>query len=115
MINFEELRIKDRELLGKEKWNGLLDDSKRFLEGNVGLGIDAPQAKLHIQGKRGNNVAFIVNGRIKSDNNDGGLWIASDRFVGGTAANKICFYNKAWRLLVQNNGIIAVNGNLDIT
>jgi len=115
MINFEELRIKDSELLSKEKWNGLLDDSKRFLEGNVGLGTDAPQAKLHIQGKGGTNVDLIVNGRIKSDNNDGGLWIAGDRFVGGTAANKIGFYNKAWRLLVQDNGTVAVNGNMDIT
>jgi hypothetical protein len=115
MINFEELRIKDSELLGKEKWNGLLDDSKRFLEGNVGLGVDAPAAKLHVQGKGGANVDLIVNGRIRSDNNNGGLWIASDRFVGGTATNKIGFYNNnAWRLLVQNNGNVEIPGSLQV-
>ena len=48
MINFEELRIKDSELLGKEQWNGLLDDTRRYLEGNVGLGVDAPIAKLSL-------------------------------------------------------------------
>jgi hypothetical protein len=48
MINFEELRIKDSELLGKEQWNGLLDDTQRYLQGNVGLGVDAPVAKLSL-------------------------------------------------------------------
>jgi hypothetical protein len=48
MINFEELRIKDSEVLGKEQWNGLLDDTKRYFEGNVGLGVDAPIAKLSL-------------------------------------------------------------------
>ena len=48
MINFEELRIKDSELLGKEQWNGLLDNTQRYLEGNVGLGVDAPIAKLSL-------------------------------------------------------------------
>lgn len=115
MINFEELRIKDSELLGKEKWNGLLDDAQRFLEGNVGLGVDAPAAKLHIQGKGGANVDLLVNGRIRSDNNDGGLWVGSDRFVGGTATNKIGFYNNnAWRLLVQNDGNVEISGGLQV-
>lgn len=48
MINFEELKIKDSELLGKEQWNGLLDDTRRYFEGNVGLGVDAPIAKLSL-------------------------------------------------------------------
>ena len=48
MINFEELRIKESELLSKEQWNGLLDDTKRYFEGNVGLGVDAPIAKLSL-------------------------------------------------------------------
>ena len=39
MINFDELKIKDSELLGKEQWNGLLDDTQRYFEGNVGLGL----------------------------------------------------------------------------
>lgn len=114
MINFEELRIKDSELLGKEQWNGLLDDTRRYFEGNVGLGVDAPAAKLHIGGKGGTNVDLLVNGRIKSNNNGGGLWIASDRFVGGTATNKIGFYNKGWRLLVQNDGNVEIKGKLGI-
>jgi len=48
MINFEELKIKESELLGKEQWNGLLDDTRRYFEGNVGLGVDAPVAKLSL-------------------------------------------------------------------
>jgi hypothetical protein len=48
MINFEELKIKDSDLLGKEQWNGLLDDTRRYFEGNVGLGVDAPIAKLSL-------------------------------------------------------------------
>lgn len=115
MINFDELRIKDSELLSREQWNGLLDDTRRYFEGNVGLGVDAPEAKLHIEGKGGTNVDLLVNGRLRSNNNNGGLWIASDRFVGGTATNKVGFYNKGWRLLVQNNGKIDVSGNLDIS
>jgi hypothetical protein len=81
----------------------------------VGLGIDAPAAKLHIEGKGGANVDLLVNGRIRSDNNNGGLWIGSDRFVGGTATNKIGFYNNnAWRLLVQNDGNVEIPGDLRI-
>lgn len=113
MINFEELKIKESELLSKEQWNGLLDDTKRYFEGNVGLGVDAPEAKLHIEGKGGTNVDLLVNGRLRSIPNDGGLWIASDRFVGGTATNKIGFYNnKAWRLIVQNDGNIGIGTDL---
>jgi hypothetical protein len=111
MIDFDELRIKDSELLGKEQWNGLLDDTRRYFEGNVGLGVDSPKAKLHIEGKGGSNVDLLVNGRIKSNNNRGGLWISNDRFVGGRFTNRIGFYNKSWRLQVQNNGDVQINGN----
>lgn len=115
MINFDELRIKDSELLGKEQWNGLLDDTRRYFEGNVGLGVDTPKAKLHIEGKGGTSVDLLVNGRIRSNNNKGGLWVSNDRFVGGTATNKIGFYNnKAWRLLVQNNGNVEIKGKVGI-
>ncbi len=48
MINFEELKIKDSELLSKEQWNGLLDDTQRYFGGNVGLGVDAPVSKLSL-------------------------------------------------------------------
>jgi len=109
MINFEELRIKENEVLAKEQWNGLLDNTQRYFEGNVGLGTDTPQAKLQIQGKGGMNIDLIVNGRLRSEDNDGGLWIANDRFVGGRSPNKIGFYNNnAWRLTVLDNGNVGI-------
>lgn len=114
MINFDELKIKDSEVLGKEQWNGLLDDTRRYFEGNVGLGVDAPSAKLQIEGKGGTSVDLLVNGRIKSNNDRGGLWVSNDRFVGGTSASRIGFYNKAWRLLVRNNGKIEIGGDLEV-
>ena len=115
MINFDELRIKESEVLGKEQWNGLLDDTRRYFEGNVGLGVDAPEAKLHIEGNGGTSVDLLVNGRIRSNNDNGGLWISDDRFVGGTSANRIGFYNnKAWRLLVQNDGTVDISGKLEV-
>lgn len=114
MINFDELRIKDSELLGKEQWNGLLDDTRRYFEGNVGLGVDAPEAKLHIEGNGGTSVDLLVNGRIRSDNDNGGLWVSNDRFVGGASTNKIGFYNRGWRLLVENSGQVEINGNLEV-
>lgn len=114
MINFEELRIEKSELLGKEQWNGLLDETKRYFEGNVGLGTDVPEAKLHIEGKGGTSVDLLVNGRIKSNNDNGGLWVSDDRFIGGTSSNRVGFYNKGWKLLVHNNGHVEVNGDMDV-
>jgi hypothetical protein len=108
MINFEELRIKDSELLGKEQWNGLLDNTQRYFEGNVGLGTDAPQSKLHIEGKGGQNIDLLVSGRIRSNNNDGGLWIGNDRFVGGVFTNMVGFYNSGWRLVVPSTGNVGI-------
>lgn len=56
MIDFEELRIKGDEPLVKEQWNGLLDHTKRYFNGNVGLCVDAPKAKLQIEGKGRNSL-----------------------------------------------------------
>ena len=49
------------------------------------------KAKLHVAGAGGMSVDFLVNGRLKSDDTNGGLWVSSDRFVGGLAPNKIGF------------------------
>jgi Chaperone of endosialidase len=68
---------------------------------------------LTVDGQGGGNVDFIVNGRLRSNNNDGGLWVASDRFVGGHDTNKIGFWNNnAWRLAVRENGQVEVPGEL---
>lgn len=84
-----------------------LDESN--INKNVGIGIAIPTAKLHVNGVGGGNIDFIVNGRMKSDNNDGGLWVASDRFIGGHDVNKIGFFNNGdWRMSVLNNGNIGV-------
>jgi hypothetical protein len=71
---------------------------------------------LTVSGKGEKNVDLIVSGRLRSDNNDGGLWVASDRFVGGHDTNKIGFYNNdAWRLAVHNNGDVEIPGSLFVT
>jgi hypothetical protein len=77
--------------------------------GNVGVGTDTLGAKLAVFGGGGGSVDFIVNGRLRSDNNDGGLWIASDRFVGGHSTDKIGFWNgNSWQLTVQKDGRVGI-------
>jgi hypothetical protein len=95
--------------------------------GNVGISTTAPTAKLQVTGGGGSSIDLLVNGRLQSNNNDGGLWVASDRFVGGFETNKIGFFNgNAWRLAVLNNGyvgigvtapsaMLTVNGDLTFT
>jgi hypothetical protein len=86
--------------------------SGRFVvqnSGNVGVGTANPGAKLEVAGGGGTSVDLVVNGRLRSNNNDGGLWVASDRFVGGFDTNKIGFWNNnAWQLAVLNNGNVGV-------
>ncbi len=77
-------------------------------DGNVGVGTASPGAKLHVAGDGGQNIDLLVSGQLKSDNNDGGLWVASDRFVGGVNTNQIGIFNGAWRLAVLNNGNVGV-------
>jgi hypothetical protein len=78
-------------------------------DGNVGLGTTSPGAKLEVAGGGGGSVDLVVNGRLRSNNNDGGLWVAQDRFVGGLDTSKIGFWNNnAWRLAVLNNGNVGI-------
>ncbi len=77
--------------------------------GAVGIGTTKPAATLEISGGSRDNVDLLVNGRLRSNNNDGGLWIAEDRFVGGHSTNQIGFFNGGeWRLTVQHNGNVGI-------
>ncbi|MEZ4660542.1 MAG: hypothetical protein R2911_23545 [Caldilineaceae bacterium] len=77
--------------------------------GRLGVGAATPQAKLHVTGQGGMNIDLIVSGRMQSNNNAGGLWVASDRFVGGHSNDQIGFWNgNAWRLTVRPDGNIGI-------
>ncbi|MGI5154095.1 hypothetical protein [Microbispora sp. CA-102843] len=86
------------------------------VDGSIGVGTtNHPTAKLEVVGRGGKSVDLVVNGQLKSDNEDGGLWVASDRFVGGFETNKLGFYNgDAWRLAVLPDGNVGV-GTADPT
>ncbi len=78
-------------------------------DGNIGIGTVTPGAKLEVAGHGGTSIDLLVNGRLQSNNNDGGLWVAQDRFVGGHDTNQIGFYNgNAFQLTVLNNGNVGI-------
>ena len=54
---------------------------------------------------------MTVSGRIRSSAIDGGLWVASDRFIGGlvtNSINQVGFFNNGWRLIVQSDGKVGI-------
>ena len=92
-----------RTALANQKIETIAGDLK--VGGSLGVGAATPQAKLHVMGQGGANIDLIVNGRLQSNNNDGGLWVASDRFVGGHSTNQLGLWNgNAWRLTVRPDG-----------
>jgi Chaperone of endosialidase len=97
--------------LGMDVDNTVRAGASLFLHanGNVGVGTTTPGAKLQVTGAGGGAVDLVVNGRLRSNNNDGGLWVAEDRFVGGHSTNQVGFWNNdAWRLTVANNGNVGI-------
>lgn len=79
------------------------------VDGSLGVGTANPRARLEVAGPGGTSVDLLVNGRMRSDHKDGGLWVTQDRFVGGLETNKIGFYaGGKWRLAVQQNGHVGV-------
>jgi hypothetical protein len=77
-------------------------------DGNVGINTGTPGARLEIVGAGGLNVDLLVNGRIRSNSNDGGLWVSQDRFIGGFSNFIGLYNNNAWRLAVAQNGNVGI-------
>jgi hypothetical protein len=79
------------------------------LDGRVGIGTTGPGAKLEVSGSGGTNVDVLVNGRLRSNNNDGGLWVSDNRFIGGHSTDQVGFFsNGAWRLTVLRDGNVGI-------
>src|SRR5579872_2143192 len=81
-------------------------------DGNLGIGTTTPGAKLEVVGGGGDSVDLLVNGRMRSNNNDGGLWVTANRFVGGFDTDKMGFWaGGSWRLAVTQFGHVGISQN----
>lgn len=98
-----------------------------FVSGRTGLGVAAPQHKLHIVGDNGPNVDLRVGGRIQTGdvNNVGGMWLdyQNTTFVGQFAgeADRYGFFGTGgWQLVINKNsgnvgiGVIAPSKKLSV-
>jgi hypothetical protein len=77
-------------------------------DGNVGIGTGTPGARLEVVGAGDTNVDLLVNGRMKSNSTNGGLWVSGDRFVGGFGSNIGFWSNNEWRFAVLNDGSVGI-------
>lgn len=76
------------------------------------VGTLDPTAALEVDREGDKSIDFIVNGRLLSVSEEGGLWISQKRFVGGVDNDKIGFYNnERWRLLVNDEGQVGIGTN----
>ncbi|MGH1492108.1 MAG: LamG-like jellyroll fold domain-containing protein [Acidimicrobiales bacterium] len=85
-------------------------DSKRV--GIGGYPGTVPEGGLTISGAGGHSVDLVVNGRMRSGNNNGGLWINEDRFFGGHSTDRAGIYNNGWRMTVKKDGKVGI-GTID--
>ena len=84
-------------------------DNDLSITGALGVGTAAPGAKVDIVGAGGTDIDLRVNGRLRSDNPNGGLWIANDRLIGGHRGNQLGLFNgNKWRLTVQPDGNVGI-------
>jgi Concanavalin A-like lectin/glucanases superfamily/Chaperone of endosialidase len=99
--------------IGIGQANSLVYDSFQFHRWRTGgterMSIDNT-GKVTITGNPAvGSINFSVNGRLQSDDNDGGLWVKSDRFFGGHNTNRAGIWNgNAWRLTVKNDGAVGI-------
>ncbi|HMP92715.1 MAG TPA: hypothetical protein PKD90_07580, partial [Phnomibacter sp.] len=85
-------------------------DHRLFLRkgGNVGIGTNAPNARLHVTGATGSTVTILTNGRLRSGDatNNGGIWLTptDDALMGVTGLN-MGFYSQVagWGLIMQRS------------
>ncbi|MFK8184555.1 MAG: hypothetical protein AB8B99_14370 [Phormidesmis sp.] len=79
------------------------------IKGPTGIGKDPdPDIQLDIAGKGGETVDLQVNGRLKSNSDDGGLWISDNRFVGGFEDKLGLWNGEDWQLTVQKDGNVGI-------